>query len=231
MTQRGLWENSVSRRFVSHDSGMKNVGDSKKIGSVCSIQTIIYFRSRCRQYGTRNSDKRCDKEWCVWSDESECVHYWVPEAWIGTTMKIRSTLPKKVDRYIYAEIPLHPLNQNCARLLGEWWSMKCTVWRIWTYHVLKTVSAEEVSKALSPKQDFRDGFLLQCRPANVQIQVWDRTFDSRFCFSCKELVTKNIYHTSVEYAFHCEPFSTFLATICRVYVVHFMWLMQQLILF
>jgi len=36
---------------------------------------------------------------------------------------------------------------------------------------------------LSPKQDYRDGFLLHRRPANVQIKVWNRTFDSRF-FVC-----------------------------------------------
>ena len=40
MTQRGLWEDSVSHRFVSHNSGMKNVGDSKK-----SVQFIASKRS------------------------------------------------------------------------------------------------------------------------------------------------------------------------------------------
>jgi hypothetical protein len=40
MTQRGLLEDSVSRRFISHNSGMNSVGDSRK-----SVQFIASKRS------------------------------------------------------------------------------------------------------------------------------------------------------------------------------------------
>jgi hypothetical protein len=40
MTQRGLWEDSVSYRFISHNNGMNSVGDSRK-----SVQFIASKRS------------------------------------------------------------------------------------------------------------------------------------------------------------------------------------------
>jgi hypothetical protein len=79
----------------------------------------------------------------------------------------------------------------------------------------KQWAKQEVSKALTPKQDYRDGFLLRRHPTNVQIQVWNRIYDGRFCLSCKELVTRNVCHTSVEYAFYWEPFSTLPATVAE----------------
>ena len=116
---------------------------------------LVRWKQMCTLLSSRSMDCNNDEDKIYTAQKSRSIHV----RWISSTHiepKLREAVGRMMIRGMHSVMRLN----------------------------LQCVEDSERSKKfpkLSPKQDYRDGFLLHRRPANMQIQVWNRTFDSGFC--------------------------------------------------